>query len=103
MVDKNRSVKLGKEDAKIFISEERIEYNPFVAMSDMHMVRKTFEVSYDALQETVEKRDPDLWREIDSSAEAHQKESTQSFSFDEYAQGFVEGVAAVWEQIKDKV
>ena len=25
------------------------------------------------------------------------------FNLDEYAQGFVEGVAAVWEQIKDKV
>lgn len=103
MEQENNSVELGKKDAKIFISEERIEYTPFVAMSDMHMVRKAFEVTYDSFRETVKKIDSDLWQDIDSSAASHQKEKAQAFDADRYAQGFVEGVAAVWEKIKDKV
>ncbi len=95
-------IKMGKNDAKIFISNERIDYDPFVAISDMHMVRKAMVVDYDSLKKTLEKMAPDLWLEIDSSAAKLEKKDS-TFNYDEYAQGFVEGVAAVWEQIKDKV
>jgi len=103
MEHKKKFVELGKNDAKIFISNERIDYAPFVAMSDMHMVRKAIGVDYNSLKTTVEKIDQDLWLEIDGSATELEKKDLQTFSFDEYAQGFVEGVAAVWEQIKDKI
>ena len=96
-------VEAGKNDAKMFIASEQIEYDPFVAMSDMHMVRKAFSVNYDSLKKTLEKIDPDLWQKIDDSAAKLEKKNSPDFSFDEYAQGFVEGVAAVWEQIKSKI
>ena len=45
MEQETQFVEAGKKDAKTFISNERIEYEPFVAMSDMHMVRKAFKVA----------------------------------------------------------
>lgn len=103
MQHEKKNIEVGKNDAKTFISNERIDYDPFVALSDMHMVRKAFGVDYDSLKKTIEKIDPDLWLEIDSSATKLEKKENGPFNFDEYAEGFVEGVAAVWEQIKDKV
>ncbi len=103
MVHEKKCIELGKKDAKLFIANERIDYTPFVAMSDMHMVRKAMMVNYDSLKKTLEKTTPDLWQEIDSSASQLEKRNDLTFSFDEYAQGFVEGVAAVLEQIKDKI
>jgi hypothetical protein len=103
MEQETKFIEAGKQDAKMFISDERIEYEPFVAMSDMHMVRKAFMVDYDSLKKTVEKIDPDLCLEIEDSAANLEREYGPGFSLDGYARGFVEGVAAVWEQIKDKV
>ena len=103
MEQKTQFIEAGMKDAKTFISNERIEYEPFIAMSDMHMVRKAFKVDYDSLKNTVEKIDPDLCREIEDSAATLGDKYGTGFNLDEYAQGFVEGVAAVWEQIKDKV
>jgi len=104
MVHEKKIIDIGKNDAKVFISNERIDHAPFVAISDMHMVRKAIGINYSSLQETVEKKDPDLWQEINNSATKLEKKNGPSSSFlDEYAQGFVEGVAAVWEQIKDKI
>ena len=103
MEQETQFIEAGKKVAKTLISNERIEYEPFVAMSDMHMVRKAFKVDYDSLKNTVEKIDQDLYREIEDSAANLGKEYGPDFSLDEYAQGIVEGVAAVWEQIKDKV
>ena len=103
MEHEKKFVKVGKNDAKMFISNERIDYDPFVALSDMHMVRKAFGIDYDSLKKTIDKIDPDLWLKIDSSATELEKKDSGTFNFDEYAQGFVEGVAAVWEQIKNKV
>ena len=103
MEHEKKFVKVGKNDAKMFISNERIDYEPFVALSDMHMVRKAFEVDYESLKRAIEQIDPNLWLKIDSSATQLEKKDSGTFNFDEYAQGFVEGVAAVWEQIKDKV
>ena len=103
MEQETEFIKAGKKDAKMFISNERIEYEPFVAMSDMHMVRKAFKVDFDSLKKTMKKIDPDLCREIEDSAANLERENGPGFSLDEYARGFVEGVTAVWEQIKDKV
>jgi len=103
MEQETKFIEAGKKDAKRFISNELIEYEPFVAMSDMHMVRKAFKVDYDSLKKTVEGVDPDLCQKIEGSAANLEKAYGPGFSLDEYAQGFVEGVAAVWEQIKDKV
>ncbi len=103
MEHEKRFIKVGENDAKTFISNERIDYDPFVALSDMHMVRKAFGVDYNSLKKTIEKIAPDLWLEIDSSATKLEKKENDTFNFDEYAQGFVEGVAAVWDQIKNKV
>jgi len=97
------SIELGKKDAERFISEERIEYEPFVAMSDMHMVRKTFPVTFESLGDTVKKLEPDLFNLIEKSAAALAKSHPGSFNSDQYAEGFTEGVAAVWDKIRDEV
>ena len=97
------SLELGKKDAEKFISEERIEYEPFVAMSDLHMVRKTFALTYETFRESVQKRDPELWTMIDQSVLQLAGNQGASFSPDQYAEGFTEGVAAVWEKIRDDV
>lgn len=97
------SYEAGRKDAKDFITNQRIDYTPFVAMSEMHMVRNAIAVDYGSLKKTLEKADNDLWAEIESAAVKREKEHGNDFSFDEYTKGFVEGVAAVWEQIKDNV
>lgn len=103
MEETTRSMELGKADAQAFISKERIDYQPFIALSDMHLVRKTVPTTYQALQETLVKLDDDLWLEIDASAGQLAEDHRDMFLFDEYAKGFVAGVAAVWETIRDKV
>ena len=99
----NRSTELGREDARNFISGERIDYQPFIALSDMHLVRKTVPVTYRALQETLTKLDSELWLEIDASASRLGEEHGSVLDFDDYARGFVAGVAAVWDKIRDEV
>lgn len=103
MENSTSSVELGKKDAELFISEERIEYKPFVAMSDLHMVRKTFAITYETFCDTVKKLDPDLCSQIDKSVKNLEKKHGKSFNPDLYADGFTEGVAAVWDKIRDKV
>lgn len=103
MEETTSSMKLGQEDARTFIGNERIDYQPFVALSDMHLVRKTVPATYQTLQETLVKLDDDLWLEIDASASHLAEQHGSAFSFDDYAKGFVAGVAAVWEKIRDTV
>ena len=103
MKNATSSLERGKKDAERFIAEERIEYEPFVAMSDLHMVRKTFALTYETFRDTVKKLDADLWALIDDSAAEVKKEQGKDFNPDQYAEGFTEGVAAVWEKIRDKV
>jgi hypothetical protein len=103
MEETTASMELGKEDARTFISNERIDYQPFIALSDMHLVRKTVPSTYQLLQETLVKLDEDLWLEIDASANRLAERHGTAFNFDEYTKGFVAGVAAVWEKIRDKV
>jgi len=103
MENSTSSIELGKKDAELFISEERIEYKPFVAMSDLHMVRKTYAITYEAFCNTVKKLDPDLYSQIDKSVKDLEKKHGKSFNSDLYAEGFTEGVAAVWDKIRDKV
>jgi len=96
-------VELGKKDAQEFVRKERIDYEPFVALSDMELVHNLFPIDYESLKKTVEKLDSDLWKEIDASAIAHSKDHGEGFSFDSYAKGFIEYVAIVWEKIRGKV
>ena len=103
MEQSSRSVRLGKEDARDFISSERIDYQPFIALSDMHLVRKTVPVTYQALEQTLAALDQELWLAIDASAGRLGEEHGESFDADEYALGFVAGVAAVWDKIRDTV
>ena len=103
MEETTSSMKLGQEDARTLIHNERIDYQPFIALSDMHLVRKTVPPTYRALQETLVKLDNELWLEIDSSAKRLADQHGTAFSFDDYAKGLVAGVAAVWEKIRDTV
>ena len=103
MEETTTSMKLGQEDARAFIHKERIDYQPFIALSDMHLVRKTVPATYRTLQETLVKLDNDLWLEIDASASRLAKQHGTAFNFDDYTKGFVAGVAAVWEKIRDTV
>ena len=41
-----------------------------------------------------------VWTAIEASAVAHSNDHSEDFSFDSYAEGFVEGVAIVWEKIR---
>ncbi len=93
----------GREDAKRFIAGELIDYEPFVALSDMHLVRKTVPVSFDALHKTVAQLDGDLWQMIAGSVNELVKKHGDSFNSDNYTEGLVEGVAAVWEKIREEV
>ncbi|MCB2217938.1 hypothetical protein [Desulfofustis glycolicus] len=103
MEETTASMELGKKDARTFISNERIDYQPFIALSDMHLVRKTVPATYQLLQETLLKLDDDLWLEIDTSTSRLAEQHGTAFNFDEYTKGFVAGVAAVWEKIRDTV
>ena len=101
--DTESSVEAGKEDARSFITNELIDYEPFIALSDMHLVRRTIEVNYGSLESCVVEKDPDLWNKIDASCSRRATEHGSDFSRDDYAAGFVEIVAAVWENIRDEV
>lgn len=96
-------IEIGKKSAQEFIRNERIDYHPFVALSDLHLVRKTFPIDYQGFLSTLEKHDQALRLEVAIAAEEKLGKYGQSFDFDAYAEGFVAGVAAVWEQIRDKV
>jgi hypothetical protein len=99
----DHSIEAGKQDAKRFIENERIDYEPFVALSDMHLVRKTVPVDYGSFEKTVQERDSDLWQEIDASRRKLAEGAGEAFNSDGYAAGFVETVAAVWGNIRDEV
>ena len=97
------SIQLGKDDAQWFIGSEQIDYDPFIAISDLHLVRKTVPISFDSFKTTISDLDPALWAAIDKSVDRLAAEHGESFSTDDYAIGFSEGVAAVWEKIRDSV
>jgi hypothetical protein len=97
------SIEIGRKSAQEFIRNQRIDYRPFVALSDLHLVRKTFPIDYQGFLLTLGKHDQALRLEIAAAAEEKLGKYGQSFDFDAFAEGFVAGVAAVWEQIRDKV
>jgi hypothetical protein len=97
------SIQLGKEDAERFIQKEKIDYDPFIAISDLHLVRKTVPISFDSFRTTISDLDPDLWAAVAHSVDQLMTDHGKSFSVEGYAQGFAEGVAAVWEKIRDRV
>lgn len=97
------STEAGKQDAEQFIKNEQIDYDPFIAISDMHLVRKTVSISYESLKKTLDALDPELCTTIISSADQRAEDMGELFSYDSYAEGIAEGVAAVWEKIRDQV
>ena len=97
------SIKLGKQDAEQFITREQIDYDPFIAISDLHLVRKTVPINFDSFETTISHLDASLWAAIAESVDRLAKDNGDSFSRDGYAIGFAEGVAAVWEKIRDRV
>ena len=97
------SVEVGKDDARFFITNELIDYEPFIALSDMYLVRRAVPVDYAALEKGVVEKDPGLWEKIDESCSRRAAEYGEDFNRDEYALGFVEIVSAVWENIRDEV
>ena len=99
----NFSIELGKKDAEHFIAGEQIEYKPFVAMSDLYMVRKTVALDYQSFQDTINEIDPDLWQKIDDAATRHADDHNTRFDYNEYALGFTEGVSNVWDKIRDDI
>jgi len=101
--DFGQAVEAGKQDARTWIEKERIDYEPFVALSDMHMGRNTIPVDFDSFAQTVTERDEELRREIDSCCQKRAHAFGEGFSRDGYAAGFVEVLAAVWENIRDEV
>lgn len=97
------STDLGRKEAERFIKSELIDYQPFIAISDLYMVRKTHPLDYESMKNTVSKLDSELWTEIDNSVSTMADENGVRFNPDDYALGFCEGVAAVWEKIRDDV
>jgi|GEM_PF-2306849 len=97
------SVEAGKQDAEQLIKDERIDYEPFIAISDMDLVRRTVPVSFAALEKTLAVADPELSAVIKARAEEWAEELGSSFSYDHYAAGIAAGVAAVWEKIRGQV
>ena len=97
------SIKLGKQEAERFIANEQIDYDPFIAVSDLHRVRKTVPVSFDSFKKTINDLDPDLWSAIEESVNRLADDQGESLDLDAYAEGFSEGVAAVWEKIRNDV
>lgn len=47
--------------------------------------------------------DPELWPLIEASASGLSTDLGNTVSLDGYAEGFAEGVAVVWEKVKDKI
>lgn len=97
------SIEIGKEEAERFITNEQIDYDPFIAISDLHLVRKTVPISFDSFKKTINDMDPQLWSSIEVSVNRLADTQGESFDFDAYAEGFSEGVAAVWEKIRNDV
>lgn len=97
------SIEIGKQEAERFIKEEKIDYDPFIAISDLHLVRKTVPISFDSFKTTISDLDPDLWSAIDQSLSLQSEAREEPVDPDGYAEGFAEGVAAVWEKIRDQV
>ena len=92
------SIKLGKQEAERFIANEQIDYDPFIAVSDLHLVRKTVPISFDSFKKTINDLDPDLWSAIEESVNRLADAQGESLDLDAYAEGFSEGVAAVWRR-----
>lgn len=97
------ALEAGKQDAEQFIKNEQIDYDPFIAISDMHLVRKTVPISYEALEKTLAAIDPELCETVKSRADQRADELGTSFSYDNYTKGMAEGIAAVWEKIRGQV
>ena len=97
------SIEIGKKEAERFIKEEKIDYDPFIAISDLHLVRKTVPISFDSFKTTISDLDPDLWSAIEQSLSGQNETREEPVDSDGYAEGFAEGVAAVWEKIRDQV
>ncbi len=97
------SITIGKKAAERFIANEQIDYDPFIAVSDLHLVRKTVPISFDSFRKTVNDLDPDLWSAIEESVNRLADDQEESLDLDAYAEGFSEGVAAVWEKIRNDV
>jgi hypothetical protein len=98
-----KSVALGKKDAHQFITEERIDYKPFVAISDLHLVRKTVPISYESFRKTIGDLDQELLSMLEQTVEKLEQDNPGDFNHDGYAVGFSEGVAAVWDKIREDV
>ena len=103
MKDTDRSLEAGKKAAEQFIKDELIDYDPFIAISDLHLVRKTIPISFASFKQTIHDMDPQLWSSIEESADGLAADRNKSLDFDAYAEGFSEGVAAVWEKIRKNV
>lgn len=103
MTKATSSIEAGKKDAEQFIKNEQIDYDPFIAISDMHLVRKTVPISYEALEKTLGEIDPELCETVKLRASQRAEELGASFSYDTYTKGMAEGVSAVWEKIRDQV
>jgi hypothetical protein len=103
MKDLKYSIDAGKQDAQRFIKEEKIDYSPFIAISDLHLVRKTVPISFASFKQTIAEKDPELWSAVDAASARHLEELGADFNADGYAEGFAEGVAAVWDTIRDQV
>ncbi len=97
------SIEIGKKDAERFIKSEQIDYDPFIGISDLHLVRKTVPISFDSFKKTINDMDPQLWSSIEESVNRLADDQQEFFDFDAYAEGFSEGVAAVWEKIRNDV
>lgn len=97
------STEAGRQDAEQLIRNEQINYDPFIAISDMHLVRKTIPIGFEALVQTLSELDPELCAQVKSLAAQRAGELGADFSPDRYAEGIAEGVAAVWDKIRDQV
>ncbi len=103
MKDLKNSIDAGKQDAQRFIKEEKIDYSPFIAISDLHLVRKTVPISFDSFRQTIAEKDPGLWSAVEAASAIYLEKWGADFDADAYAEGFAEGVAAVWDTIRDQV
>lgn len=103
MKDVSFSLETGKKDAGQFIKNELIDYDPFIAISDLHLVRKTVPITFESFKKTISEMDPRLWASLEESISGMASEQRDSLDLDGYAEGFSEGVAAVWEKIRNKV
>lgn len=103
MKDLTHSIEAGKKDAELFIKEEKIDYSPFVAISDLHLIRKTIPISFESFRQTISEQDAELWSAVEDAAAQRSTELADGFNADHYAEGFAEGVAAVWEKIRGQV